>query len=154
MKVSSSLPLINAVITLSVPAYAGNQPPSVTGPCPGKSQKCTRVDFNDNNGWGNGDQNAPGNSGGNNNAENGPRDTRPGNSGGNNGSGNGNNSNAASLQDQATQLELQRIESEALAKIELQNQAAKPTSTPTTPGKSAAASTGSQASNGVARRAK
>ena len=59
-------------------------------PAPGKSCKTTRVDFHDNNGWGNGDQNPPGNSGDHNNAENGPGNTPPpGNPGGNNGWGNG-----------------------------------------------------------------
>ncbi len=152
MKSLSSLPLISAVIALCVaPAYADHKPEHVKDPSPGNSKKTTRVDFDhDNNGGGNGDQDAPGNSGGN-------------NSGGNNGGGNGDqdapgnsggNNNAENAIDQATQIELQRIESEALAKIVLQNEATKatkaaiPASTPANP------STTSVASNTVARRAK
>ena len=142
------------------PAYADHKPEHVKDPSPGNSKKTTRVDFDhDNNGWGNGDQDAPGNSGGNNNAENGPDGSKPGNNGIGNGDQNppgnsGGNNNAENAIDQATQIELQRIESEALAKIVLQNEATKatkaaiPASTPANP------STTSVASNTVARRAK
>jgi hypothetical protein len=46
-------------------------------PFPSQSHKTTAVDFK-NNGWCNGDHDAPGNSGTNDNAENGPGDRPPG----------------------------------------------------------------------------
>jgi hypothetical protein len=91
IKQLSLLPLISTSLALCATlSYAGNpstQPISGNDPAPGNSQKCTRVDFDhDNNGWGNGDQDAPGNSGDHNNAENGPG-SAPGN--GNNAASNG-----------------------------------------------------------------
>lgn len=89
----SPIPLIGASLVLC--AFSANAkdkratPPPVPNPIPGNSHKITRVDFHDNNGWGNGDQNAPGNSGPHNNAENGPRTPPPGNPGKNNGQNNG-----------------------------------------------------------------
>jgi hypothetical protein len=99
MKSSSLFPLIGTSIALcATPAHAtgasnnsspdknptpGNSqncdnPSSDNGPKPGNSKKCTRVDFDHpNNGWGNGDQDPPGNSGDNNNAENGQGNTPP-----------------------------------------------------------------------------
>lgn len=54
-------------------------PPGFRVPVPGNSKKTTPVDFDGkNNGWGNGDQDPPGNSGDNNNAENSDRDPPPG----------------------------------------------------------------------------
>lgn len=146
MKPLSILPLISASIALcATPSHAGAAQASAKNPTPGNSQKCTRVDFDhDNNGWGNGGQGAPGNSGNHNNAANGPRSDYPGNSG-NAGppckDASGNN-NAASTKDSATQKELQRIEAEALAKIAQQAGTAK------------AADANAQASAVVARRAK
>lgn len=90
MKFPSFLIIASFVLCAAL-AHAAGKPGN---PSPGNSHKTTRVDFDKpNNGWGNGDQDAPGNSGGNNNAENGPRTTPPpGNPGGNNGWGNGNQS--------------------------------------------------------------
>jgi hypothetical protein len=145
-----------SIALCATPSHAGTTPVPVKDPTPGNSQKCTRVDFDhDNNGWGNGDQDAPGNSGPHNNAENGPSGDYPGNSGnggnsgnpggpckdtsGNNGFGNGDqtppansadNNNAENAQEAATQKELQRIEAEALAKIAQQNEAAKASAAP------------------------
>jgi hypothetical protein len=152
MKPLSLLPLISASIALcATPSHAGTTPVPVKDPTPGNSQKCTRVDFDhDNNGWGNGDQDAPGNSGDHNNAENGPGgnpgNNNPGNpvgpdkeESGNNGWGNGDqtppgnsgdNNNAENAKEAATQKELQRIEAEALAKIAQQNEAAKASAAP------------------------
>lgn len=170
MKPLSILPLISASIALcATSAHAGKTPPPATNPCPGNSQKCTRVDFDhDNNGWGNGDQDSPGNSGDHNNAENGPGGSKPGNPdggppkdvSGNNGFGNGDqtppgnsedHNNAENDKDQATQIELQRIESEALAKLAQQNEAAKAANAANT---AAGSSAKNQAGNVVARRAK
>lgn len=54
-------------------------PPGFQVIVPGNSKKTTPVDFKGkNNGWGNGDQDPPGNSGDNNNAENSDRDPPPG----------------------------------------------------------------------------
>jgi hypothetical protein len=87
MKFPLSL-IIAPLVLCAAFAHATGKPGN---PTPGNSHKTTRVDFDKpNNGWGNGDQDAPGNSGGNNNAENGPGNTPPpGNPGGNNGWGNG-----------------------------------------------------------------
>jgi hypothetical protein len=142
MKPLSLLPLISASIALcATTSHVGAQPAPNNKPCPGNSQKCTRVDFDhDNNGWGNGDQDAPGNSGDHNNAENGPGNSNPGGPGkdatANNGWGNGDqtppgnsgdNNNAENAKEAATQRELQRLEAEALAKIAAQNKVAKVT---------------------------
>ena len=141
-----------------MPSHAGTKPAPDKDPTPGNSRKCTSVDFDhDNNGWGNGDQDAPGNSGDHNNAENNSGNDNPNNpngpckdASGNNGFGNGDqrppgnsgdNNNAENAKDAATQKELQRIEAEALAKIAQQNVAAKASAT-------------AQASVVVARRAK
>jgi len=96
MKASLILPSICAVTVLSVtwsqavqpgsvpfPGNSGDPgnkpPPGQQVPKPGNSHKTTRVDFkNQNNGWGNGDQEPPGNSGDNNNAENSDREPPPG----------------------------------------------------------------------------
>ena len=80
-------------------------------PKPGCSHKCTEVDYkpckNRNNGWGNGDQDAPGNSGDHNNAENGPG-SAPGN-------GNGKPGNPGDCdKDEKTRQELAQIECKAL----------------------------------------
>ncbi|MES2922239.1 MAG: hypothetical protein V4819_11875 [Verrucomicrobiota bacterium] len=77
---------------------------SLPDPKPGDSKKVTPVDFHDNNGWGNGDQDAPGNSGDHNNAENGPGSAP----------GNGNGKPAKGETEDVTQQELERIEREAL----------------------------------------
>ena len=91
----SPIPLIGASLVLcAFSAQAQDKrvtPPTVPNPIPGNSHKVTRVDFHDNNGWGNGDQDAPGNSGPHNNAENGPGDPPPGNPGSNNGGNNSGN---------------------------------------------------------------
>ncbi len=117
MKLSSltppSLPLLGLSLALCVtPALADGTSPEISKeqePEPGCSKKCTGVDFDHaNNGWGNGDQEAPGNSGDHNNAENGPG-SAPGN-----GNGNGNNPNQTSTDD-AVQKESLRIEAAALA---------------------------------------
>ncbi len=156
MKPLSLFPLISATVVLcATPSFAKSRPTPGKDPAPGKSQKCTRVDFDhNNNGWGNGDQDAPGNSGNHNNAENGSGNSNPGgpgkNEAANNGWGNGdqkppgnsgNNNNAENAKEAATQKELQRLEAEALAKIGVKNQTAKSNATP-------------QASAIVARRAK
>jgi len=144
MKSLSLLPLISASIALcAVPSHAGTPTPK-QGPAPGNSQKCTRVDFDhENNGWGNGDQGSPGNSGDHNNAENGPGNSNPGGPGNsasaNNGWGNGDQTapgnsgdknNAENAKEAATQAALKRLETEALAKIAAQNAAAKSAATP------------------------
>lgn len=97
----SVLPIGLSIAMCTTPAFAGGEPdkkPHDKDPKPGNSHKCTRVDFDhDNNGWGNGDQDAPGHSGDHNNAENGSGNNNPGNPGGgpckeesgNNGFGNG-----------------------------------------------------------------
>ena len=80
-------------------------------PKPGNSKKVTPVDFHENNGWGNGDQDAPGNSGDHNNAENGP----------NSSPGNGNGKPATGETDDVTQQELERIEAESSVKAKADN---------------------------------
>ncbi len=108
-----------SIALCATPSHAGTTPVPVKDPTPGNSQKCTRVDFDhDNNGWGNGDQDAPGNSGWGNGDQ-----TPPGNSG-------DNNNNAENAKEAATQKELQRIEAEALAKIAQRNEAAKASAAP------------------------
>ena len=86
-------------------------PPVVDAPKPGGSKKTTSVDFGDNNGWGNGDQDAPGNSGNNNNAENGPGSPPPGIVK----KFSETQAPASDTTLDATQIELARLESEALA---------------------------------------
>jgi hypothetical protein len=104
MKTPSLLLPICAVIAMSVTSSHASKPdretPPVTPPVappvtppgkppvtppgkppipPGQPPKTTPVDFKGkNNGWGNGDQDPPGNSGDNNNAENSDRDPPPG----------------------------------------------------------------------------
>ena len=138
---SLSLLLTVSVLALSPTASYAKKPTEEPAPCkdpkPGKSDKCTRVDFDhDNNGWGNGDQNAPGNSGDHNNAENGPK-SAPGS--GKVGTNTQSNGLVANQSDDATQKELERIEREAASK---------------NPEPSANSSVKAVANNVVARRAK
>lgn len=86
-----AFPLFSFFAALGIMSASAEDTATITsvieGPRPGNSKKCSRVDFDhDNNGWGNGDQDAPGNSGDHNNAENGPG-SAPGN--GNNAASNG-----------------------------------------------------------------
>lgn len=125
MNALSLLILILASLVLGATSSAagipGTQAVPDQVPVPGNSKKCTRVDFDhDNNGWGNGDQDAPGNSGDHNQAENGPGNA-PGNGNGNHGGSN----KSADAQDEnlapeetddETQRELHRLELEALAR--------------------------------------
>lgn len=128
MKPLSLLLPISVLALCPTSAQAGKPVESTVpnnDPTPGNSKKVTAVDFHDNNGWGNGDQDAPGNSSDHNNAENGPRSSP----------GNENGKPAKGETDDVTQQELDRIEREALER-------------------SAEASVNAQADKVVARRVK
>jgi hypothetical protein len=170
MKPLSLLLPISVLALSQTPSHAtGKSTVTTPAPCdcpkPGNSQNCTRVDFDkDNNGWGNGDQDAPGKSGDRNNAENGPR-SAPGNGNGNsggNGNGNGNACNTPEVQqpvasepDTVTQQKLESIERAAVeqqAQAQAKSQAK--SASQSTPNPPATTTVSAAAANVVARRVK